>query len=198
MKIGWVLAFAVTLIVAGDVQNGFAQFSGREILDNICKNVTRGRRGDQSDNTQKKKGRIDRPAPDLYEQTEHELALLEVDLQLQSQQKEPWQLFAGKVSDYAGDLARERARIDVPGSEGAPTGALQHLKQISDAARTRLNELEAIRSAANKLYATLSPEQKKIADSRIVTMVASLPTELNSGDAGNGNKNLGSATRARR
>ncbi|MGE5306763.1 MAG: Spy/CpxP family protein refolding chaperone [Alphaproteobacteria bacterium] len=198
MKIGWVLVVAVALIAAVDVQSGFAQFSGREILDNICKNVSRGRRDDQSDNTQKKRSRVDRAAPDSYDQTEHELALLEADLQLQSQQKEPWQLFAGKVSDYAGELSRERARIDVPGSERAPAGGLQHLKQLSDVARTRLSKLEEIRSAANKLYATLSPDQKKIADSRIVRMVAPLTAELSTGDAGSSDRNLGSATRARR
>jgi hypothetical protein len=198
MKITWVLVIAVVLICATAVPNGFAQFSGREILDNICNNVSRGRRGDQSDNTQKKKNRVDRPAPDSYDQTEHELALLEADLQLQSQQKEPWQLFAGKVSDYAGELSRERARTGVPGPEGAPTGGLQHLKQLTDVARTRLSELEEIRSAANKLYATLSPDQKKIADSRIVTMLAPLPTELSTGDVGGSDRNLGSATRARR
>ena len=123
---------------------------------------------------------------------------MEAALQLQSQQKEPWQLFAGKVSDYAGELSRERARIGVPGPEGAATGGLQHLKQLADLARTRLSELEEIRSAANKLYATLSPDQKKIADSRIVTMIAPLPTELSTGDAGGSDRNLGSDTRARR
>jgi len=198
MKSAWVLVLAVVLVGATAVPNGFAQFNGREILDNICKGVSRGRRSDQSDNTQKKKNRVDPPAPDSYEQTEHDLALLEADLQLLSQQKEPWQLFAGKMSDYAGELSRERARIGVPGPEGAATGGLQHLKQLTDLARTRLSELEEIRSAANKLYATLSPDQKKIADSRIVTMIAPLPTELSTEDAGGGDKNLGSATRARR
>ena len=198
MKSAWVFVIAVVLICATAVPNGFAQFNGREILDNICKGVSRGRRSDQSDNTQKKKNRVDPPAPDSYEQTEHELALLEADLQLHAQQKEPWQLFAGKVSDYAGELSREHARIGVPGPEGTATGGLQHLKQLSDLARTRLSELEEIRSAANKLYATLSPDQKKIADSRIVTMIAPLPTELSTGDAGGSDRTLGSATRARR
>ncbi len=198
MKSAWVLVIAVVLICVTAVPNGFAQFNGREILDNICKGVSRGRRSDPSDNTQKKKNRVDPPGPDSYEQTEHELARLEADLQLHSQQKEPWQSFAGKVSDYAGELSRERARTGVPGPEGAATGGLQHLKQLTDVARTRLNELEEIRSAANKLYATLSPDQKKIADSRIVTMIAPLPTELSTGDAGGSDRNLGSATRARR
>ena len=195
MKSAWVLVVTVALIAAIGVPNGFAKFSGREILDNIVNGMSQGR---SANNAQKKKNRVDRPAPDSYEQTEHELALLEAALQLQSQQKEPWQLFAGKVSDYAGELSRERARIGVPGPEGAATGGLQHLKQLTDVTRTRLSELEEIRSAANKLYATLSPDQKKIADSRIVTMIAPLPTELSTGDAGGSDRNLGSDTRVRR
>lgn len=179
MKSAWVLVIAVALIVAIGVPNGFAKFSGREILDNILNGMSRGRSGD---NEQKKKNRADRSVPDSYEQTEHELALLESALRLHSGQKEPWQLFAGKVSDYAGELSRERARIGVPPPDGAATGGLQHLKQLTDLARTRLNELEEIRSAADKLYAVLSPDQKKIADSRIVTMIAPLPTEPSKGD----------------
>jgi hypothetical protein len=192
MKSPWVLVIAIALVGAAAVPNAFAQFSGREILDNLCKNVSRGRHSDQSDEAQKKKNRGDRPATDFYEQTEHELAVLEADLKLNSQQKDPWQLFAGKMSDYAGELSRERARIGVPGAEGAATGGLQHIEQISDTARKRLGELQEIRSAANKLYATLSPNQKKIADTRIVTMIA-----LTTGDAGASDANSGSA-RARR
>ena len=198
MKIAWVLVTAVALIVTVGAQNGFAQFSGRDILDNICKNVSRGRRSDESDNRQKKRSRLDRPATDSYEQTEHELALLEADLQLQSQQIEPWRWFAGKVSDYAGELSRERARMDVRGPAEAPSGGLQHFKQLTEAARTRLSRLEDIQSAANKLYATLSPDQKKIADSRIVTMLASFPTEVSAGDGGSSDRNLDSANKTRR
>ena len=190
MKSAWIFVIAFVLVSATAVPNGFAQFNGREILENICKNVSRGRHSDQSDDTQKKKNRVDRPATDFYEQTEHELALLEADLQLNSKQKEPWQLFAGKMSDYAGELSRERARIGVPGPEGAATGGLQHIEQLTDTARTRLSALQEIRSSANKLYATLSPNQKKIADSRIVTMIA-----LGTGDAGGIDANLGSTRR---
>lgn len=174
MKNAWVLVIVVALTIAIGVPNGFAKFSGREILDNILNGMSRGRSRDKG---QKKKNRVDRPIPDSYEHTEHELALLESALQLQSQQKEPWLLFAGKVSDYAGELSRERARIGVPAPEGAATGGLQHLKQLTDLARTRLNDLEEIRTAADKLYAVLSPAQRKIADSRIVRMIAPLPTE---------------------
>jgi LTXXQ motif family protein len=192
MRNGWVFVAAVFLTGATAVPTAFAQFNGREILDNICKNVSRDRHSDQSEDAPKKKNRVDRPASDLYERTEHELALLETDLKLNAQQKEPWQLFAGKMSDYAGELSRERARTGVPAAEGAATGGLQHIEQLTDTTHKRLAELQEIRSAANKLYATLSTSQKKIADTRIVTMIA-----LSTADAGGSDANSGSA-RARR
>ena len=91
MKSVWVLVMALVLIGATAIPNGFAQFNSREILDNICKGVSRGRSDDHGDDTQKKKNRVARPARDTYERTEHDLALLEADLQLQSQQQQPWQ-----------------------------------------------------------------------------------------------------------
>jgi hypothetical protein len=39
-------------------------------------------------------------------------------------------------------------------------------------ARNRVSELEEIGSAAKALYATLSPDQKKIADKEILTIIA--------------------------
>jgi hypothetical protein len=172
MKSVWILVMALVLIGATAIPNGFAQFNGREILDNICKGMSRGRRDDQGDDAQRKKNRVARPAPDTYEQMERDLALLEADLQLQSQQKQSWQAFAGKVRDYAGELSRERAQAAVPRSEGAAVDGLQHIQHLTDAARTRLSDLQEIRAAADELYATLSPDQKKIADTRIVTMIA--------------------------
>lgn len=190
MKSPWVFVIVVVLVAAAAVPSAFAQFNGREILDNICKNITRGRH-DQSEETQKKNKRADRPAGDLYEQTEHELALLEADLKVSSQQRESWQLFASKMSDYAGELSRERARAGVALRDGATAGGLQHLEQLTDSARKRSTELQEVHSAATKLYATLSPGQKKIADTRIVTMIA-----LSTVDAGASDPN--SSARARR
>ncbi len=193
-----ILVVAIGLMIAITVPNGFAQqFTGRQILDNIFNGISRNRRGDQGDNTQKRKNRVDRPAADSYEQTEHKLALLEAALRLQSQQKEPWESFAARVSDYAGDLSRERARAGIPVPEGTPISGLQHINQLTDLARARLSELEEIRSAANKLYATLSPDQKKIADARIVTIVAP-PSEL-TGETSSGNgTDLSATAKARR
>jgi hypothetical protein len=110
---------------------------------------------------------------------------MEMDLQLNSQQREPWQAFANKVRAYASDVSRERARAGIPPSQGTPISGLQHIDLIIDGARIRLNELEDIRTAANALYETLSPDQKKIADARMVALITP-PGGVTRGD-GSGN-----------
>jgi len=191
IKSAWVLVVAVGLIVAVGIPNSFAQFGGRGGLGGIFGGTSRGGRG----NTQNSGNSVARPIPDSYEQTEHRLALMEADLHLTPQQRESWQAFADKVSAYASDLSRERARTGIPASEGIPISGLQHIDLITDGARIRLNELEDIRTAANALYATLSPDQKKIADTRMVTLIT--PTSGVAGGDGNRNfSGLGSTTRS--
>jgi hypothetical protein len=120
---------------------------------------------------------------------------MEADLHLTPQQRESWQAFADKVRAYASDLSRERARTGIPASEGIPISGLQHIDLITDGARIRLNELEDIRTAANALYATLSPDQKKIADTRMVTLIIP-PSGLAAGDRSRNFSGLGSTTRS--
>jgi hypothetical protein len=57
-------------------------------------------------------------------------------------------------------------------SEGTAISGLQHIDQTTDIARHRVSELEDIRVTANLLYKTFSPDQKRIADRRIVTIIA--------------------------
>jgi hypothetical protein len=98
--------------------------------------------------------------------------LMEVDLRLEPAQQAPWQVFAEKVLAYARDLSHERVLAGIPVSAGTSIGGLQHIEQTTDLARHRVSELEDIRTAANSLYKTLSPEQRQIADTRIVTIIA--------------------------
>ena len=146
--------------------SSFAQLGGRG-LGGLFGGSSRGPRG----NTQNNPNNVSRPIPDSYEQTEHRLALMEMALQLTSQQKEPWQAFANKVRAYASDVSREHARAGIPPPEGTSISGLQHIDLVADGARIRLNELEDIRTAANALYTTLSPDQKKIADARMVSLI---------------------------
>ena len=89
IKIARVLVATVGLIIVIEVPNSFAQFGGRGGLGGIFGGTSRGARG----NTQNNGNSVTRPIPDSYEQTEHRLALMEADLHLTPQQREPWQTF---------------------------------------------------------------------------------------------------------
>lgn len=190
VKSARVLVVTVGLLIVFDIPNSFAQFGGRGGLGGIFGGTPRSGRG----NTQNSGNNVARPIPDSYEQTEHRLALMEADLHLTPQQKEPWQIFTDKVRAYASDLSRERARTGIPASEDIPISGLQHIDLITDGARIRVKELEDIRTAANSLYATLSPDQKKIADTRMVTLI----TPPSGGDESRNLSGLGSTTRPQR
>jgi hypothetical protein len=183
-----VLLITVGFMIAIWEPSAFAQFGGRG-MGGIFGGPSRAPRG----NTQNGTSTVPRPTPDSYEQAEHRLALMEMELHLTTQQLEPWQAFANKVRAYASDLSRERARTGI--SEDTSISGLQHIDLITDGARIRLNELEDIRTAANALYATLSADQKKTADARMVTLVTT-PSGAIAGDNGSNFSNLGSTTRS--
>jgi hypothetical protein len=190
VKSTWILLITVGFIMAIGEPNAFAQFGGRG-MGGIFGGPSRAPRG----NTQNGTSTVPRPTPDSYEQAEHRLALMELDLHLTAQQREPWQEFANKVRAYASDLSREHARAGIPPSDSTPISGLQHIDLITDGARIRLNELEDIRTTASALYATLSPDQKKIADARMVTLITT-PSGLTAGDSINNFSGLGSTTRS--
>jgi hypothetical protein len=178
VKIVSVFIITIGLMLAVGESESFAQYGGRGGLGGM----PRGGRGDHGENTKNHDSRVDNLVPDSYQQTEHNLMLMQVELRLAPEQQGPWQSFAQKVLAYASDLSRERARIGVPVSEGTANSGLQSIDQATDRARSRLAELEDIRGAANTLYATLSPDQKKIADTRIATIIAPRPGVSAGGD----------------
>lgn len=190
VKNAWVLVITIGLMVAVGESNGFAQFGGRGGMGGIFGGTSRGGRG----NIQNRGNSVPRLIPDSYEQTEHGLAVMEMDLRLTPQQKEAWQSFADKVRVYASDLSRERARPGLPVSEGTAIGGLRHIDLITDGARIRVKELEDIRGAASVLYTTLAPDQQKIADARIVTLITP-SNALTGGDGSSNFSGLGSTTR---
>ena len=191
VKRTWILLITVGFIMAIGEPNAVAQFGGRG-MGGIFGGPSRPPRGNTQNSVSSPPPRL---VPDSYEQTEHRLALMEMDLHLTTQQKEPWQVFANKVRAYASDLSREHARAGIPPSDSTPISGLQHIDLITDGARIRLNELEDIRTTASALYATLSPDQKKIADARMVTLITT-PSGLTAGDSINNFSGLGSTTRS--
>jgi hypothetical protein len=178
------LAAAAVLLAIASTES-YAQFGGRNGIGGIFGGSSRGGRGERNGGAQKDAARVDHPIPqdaDSYEQTEHRLMLMEVDLRLEPAQKGPWQAFAEKVLAYARDLSHERVLAGIPVSAGTSIGGLQHIEQTTDLARHRVSELEEIRTAANSLYKTFSPDQRQIADRRIVTIIAPHPSLPAGGD----------------
>ncbi len=190
VKRTWILLITVGFIMAIGEPNAVAQFGGRG-MGGIFGGPSRPPRGNTQNSVSSPPPRL---VPDSYEQTEHRLALMEMDLHLTTQQKEPWQVFANKVRAYASDLSREHARAGIPPSDSTPISGLQHIDLITDGARIRVNELEDIRTAADALYATLSPDQKKVADARMITLIMT-PSGATAGDVSN-YSGLGSSTRS--
>jgi hypothetical protein len=188
-KIGCILL--VGFIIAIGEPSAFAQFGGRG-MGGIFGGQSRTPRSGTQNGTNSPPPR---PAPDSYEVTEHRLALMEYDLHLTEQQKQPWQTFASKVRIYAGDLSREHALTSIPASETPPVTGLQHIDLLTDGARIRVNELEDIQTAAKALYATLSDDQKKAADARMTTLIVT-PSAAATGDSTGNYSGLGSTTRS--
>jgi hypothetical protein len=191
VKSTWILLITVGFIMAIGEPNAVAQFGGRG-MGGIFGGPSRPPRGNTQNSVSSPPPR---PIPDSYEQAEHRLALMELDLHLTAPQREPWQEFADKVRAYASDLSREHARAGIPPSDSTPISGLQHIDLITDGARIRLNELEDIRTTAGALYATLSPDQKKIADARMVALITT-PSGLTAGDSIHNFSGLGSTTRS--
>jgi len=195
---GQLLAGIATLVFALGATDSYAQFGGRGGLGGVFG----GSRGGNRDQGNRQDNRINRPAQqesDSYEQMEYRLSLLEEDLHLQPNQSAAWESFAGKVRAYAGDLARVRARAMTPPSgSGTGSGGVQHVEQAADAARNQATALDEIAAAAKTLYAGLTPDQKQLADVRIVTIVAPQPRVLPGQGSGPNLPDLGSSGRMQR
>jgi len=103
-----------------------------------------------------------------------QLDQLEDDLKLTPAQRGAWTAYADKVQKLADATARSRfdARTAAPG----PSSALPQLDQIAGGMRSRTTAVEEIVDLARALYATLTPEQKAIADPRLALPVSLLVT----------------------
>ena len=103
-----------------------------------------------------------------------QLDQLEDDLKLSPAQMGAWRIYADKVQKLADDTARSRldARLSTP----APTSAVQQLDQIAGAMHGRMSAVDEIVDSGRTLYATLTPEQRAIADRRLSLVVTLLAT----------------------
>ncbi len=101
------------------------------------------------------------------DQIRMQLTSARLALKLAPEQDAAWQAYENKVVDLLSDLSR---------GASAPTGedALKQIDRKVDLARNRLAALEELSEAAKKLYATLSSEQKTVADRMIPGTVPAL------------------------
>ena len=103
-----------------------------------------------------------------------ELDRIEDQLKMTPPQQDAWGLYAKKVQRLADDVARSRA--DARTAPSASTNAVQRLEQIAGASGTRTSALDDIVVAGRAFYATLTDDQKVIADRRLWMPVSLLAT----------------------
>src|SRR5258706_5060654 len=99
------------------------------------------------------------------DQVRMQLSSVRSGLKLTPEQASVWQVYENKVVDLLEDLSR---------GANQPQGgnALKQIDSRVDVVRNRLTAMEEIAEAANKLYASLSEEQKAMADR---TLAGTLP-----------------------
>ena len=119
--------------------------------------------------------RREAPVMGANDQVRMQLNNVRATLRLTPEQAAVWQVYENKVVDLLDDLSR-----GVTQPQGG--NALKQIDSRVDVVRNRLTAMEDIAEAANKLYASLSDEQKSVADR---TLAGTLPA-LYSGTGGPG------------
>jgi hypothetical protein len=148
-----------------------------------------GRRGGtDGDRTRQESARRDEvTAMNPNDQARMQLTNVRSALKLTPEQASVWQAYENRVVGLLDDLSR--------GVNQPPGGnALKQIDSRIDVVRNRLTAMEDIAEAANKLYVSLSDEQKSMAD----RMLAGTLPALYSGTPGRTEARRGDGDRMRR
>jgi LTXXQ motif family protein len=94
------------------------------------------------------------------------------DLQLTQAQQASFDAYIAMLFSLAGDVQRSQFAMRSP--PNADSRGPQQFDQLVDIARNRLTAVEEIAEAGSALYAKLSPEQKLVADRRLVAIAVPL------------------------
>lgn len=111
------------------------------------------------------------------EHVEGRLAYLKAELKLTDAQTPQWNAFADAVkssTQKAGQACasmHEHGGSESSGMSGMSGGVLQHLGMMEKMMGAHLEEIRAIKAAAEPLFAVLTDEQKKIADQTMTGMM---------------------------
>lgn len=102
---------------------------------------------------------------------------LEDELKIGAHQQKSWDLYATRVRKFADDLTR--ARFSARDMQDGGTSAPQQFDRLAEIASNRMTAVEEIIDAGRAVYATLGPDQRRLADKGLVI----LPLRLLSGSA---------------
>ena len=103
-----------------------------------------------------------------------QLDMLEDELKLAPAQRGAWTAYAERVGKFADDIVRSRFEAQAAARATASGTAPEQLGQIADRMRNRLLAVDEIVALGTAFYATLTPEQKAIADVRLSQTVTTL------------------------
>jgi LTXXQ motif family protein len=153
-----------TLLIAAVMSSTpvFAQYPGGHAQAGPGANGTRGRAATEDSGNN--------GAPVLVQ-----LDQLENELKLSPEQREAWNAYADKILGLADDMTRSRF---VARTSPRPTDAtaIEQLDQVAASERKRLGTIDEIAAAGKALYATLTADQKRIADRKLVLPIRPLAT----------------------
>jgi hypothetical protein len=105
-----------------------------------------------------------------------QLDQLEDELKPTPAQSAAWIAYAERVGKFANDIVRSQFEARAARTAPATATAPEQLGQIADGMRNRLKAVDEIVALGTALYATLTPEQKAVADLRLSQTVATLTT----------------------
>jgi hypothetical protein len=148
-----------------------ALFGGALVAERAVAQFGGGRRGrggmDSGGGSGGGQGKGSKPEPTpALEVTLHEL---QEDLKLAPEQQPLFDAYAETLRGLANDVARERQ----PQSAARTVSAtlIERIERNVDALRNRLAAMEDIAQAATALYARLNPDQQRVADPRLATLM---------------------------
>jgi hypothetical protein len=136
----------------------FAQFGGRRGRGGMDSGGGTGPGGGQGKGSKE-------PTP-MLEITLHEL---QKDLKLAPEQQPLFDAYAETLRGLANDVARERQRQSA--AKAVSATLVERIDHNVDALRNRLTAVEDIAQAAKTLYAKLNPDQQRVADPRLATLM---------------------------
>ena len=104
-----------------------------------------------------------------------QLDQLESELKLSPEQRPAWNAYADKILGLADDMTRSRF-VARTAPRATDATAIQQLEELAASERKRLSTIDEIAAAGKAFYATLTAEQKEIADRKLVLPIRPLAT----------------------